>query len=118
MLISEKEKEPSGIKALYFFIYRIGKKVFRGKGLRHAPILGTTYEFLSRSLRPELVKVNGYRLYTDPVDGIDFSGASIDGEIKALVSLLEPILLLTMWLIVAIITPSIILPICQLTSSF
>lgn len=48
----------------------------------------------------------------------DFYGANINTKIKALVSLLEPLLLLTMGLIVAIIALSIIVPIYQLTSSF
>jgi len=48
----------------------------------------------------------------------DFYGANLDGNIKALVSLLEPILILTMGAIVAIIALSIIVPIYQLTSAF
>lgn len=48
----------------------------------------------------------------------DFYGANIDSNIKALVSLLEPLLLLSMGVIVATIALSIIVPIYQLTSSF
>jgi type IV pilus assembly protein PilC len=48
----------------------------------------------------------------------DFYEASIDSSIKALVSLLEPLLLLAMGIIVVVIALSIIVPIYQLTSSF
>jgi type II secretory pathway component PulF len=48
----------------------------------------------------------------------DFYEANLDSSIKALVSLLEPILLITMGVIVAVIALSIIVPIYQLTSSF
>ena len=48
----------------------------------------------------------------------DFYATSVDSTIKALVSLLEPILLLAMGLLVAIIALSIIVPIYQLTSQF
>jgi type II secretory pathway component PulF len=48
----------------------------------------------------------------------DFYEANLDGNIKALVSLLEPALLLSMGIIVAVIALSIIVPIYQLTSSF
>jgi type II secretory pathway component PulF len=48
----------------------------------------------------------------------EFYGANVDGEIKAVVSLLEPILLLTMGVMVAIIALSIIIPIYQLTTQF
>lgn len=48
----------------------------------------------------------------------EFYGANIDSRIKALVSLLEPLLLLSMGVIVAVIALSIIVPIYQLTSSF
>lgn len=48
----------------------------------------------------------------------DFYETNINSNIKALVSLLEPILLLSMGLIVAVIALSIIVPIYQLTSSF
>jgi type IV pilus assembly protein PilC len=47
-----------------------------------------------------------------------FYEAGIDGSIKALVSLLEPLLLLGLGAMVAIIALSIIVPIYQLTSSF
>ncbi|MGC9968458.1 MAG: type II secretion system F family protein [Minisyncoccia bacterium] len=47
-----------------------------------------------------------------------FYEANIDSNIKALVSLLEPMLLLSMGIIVAVIALSIIVPIYQLTSSF
>ena len=47
-----------------------------------------------------------------------FYESNIDSNIKALVSLLEPLLLLTMGAIVATIALSIIVPIYQLTSSF
>jgi type II secretory pathway component PulF len=48
----------------------------------------------------------------------DFYEANLDSNIKALVSLLEPMLLLSMGAIVALIALSIIVPIYQLTSSF
>ena len=48
----------------------------------------------------------------------DFYEANLDANIKALVSLLEPLLLITMGGIVAIIALSIIVPIYQLTTSF
>jgi type IV pilus assembly protein PilC len=48
----------------------------------------------------------------------DFYGANTDSNIQTLVSLLEPVLLLGMGLIVAVIALSIIVPIYQLTSSF
>jgi len=48
----------------------------------------------------------------------DFYGTNIDANIKALVSLLEPMMLLTMGLIVAVIALSIIVPIYQLTTNF
>lgn len=48
----------------------------------------------------------------------DFYEANLDANIKALVSLLEPLLLLVMGAVVAIIALSIIVPIYQLTSSF
>lgn len=48
----------------------------------------------------------------------DFYGANVDGEIKAVVSLLEPLLLLTMGVMVAVIALSIIIPIYQLTTQF
>jgi len=48
----------------------------------------------------------------------DFYEANLDANIKALVSLLEPLLLLFMGGIVALIALSIIVPIYQLTSSF
>ena len=48
----------------------------------------------------------------------DFYASSVDGSIKALVSLLEPMLLLTMGVIVAVIALSIIVPIYQLTTTF
>lgn len=47
-----------------------------------------------------------------------FYESNLDSSIKALVSLLEPMLLLSMGAIVAIIALSIIVPIYQLTSSF
>ncbi len=47
-----------------------------------------------------------------------FYASSVDNTIKALVSLLEPILLLTMGLLVAMIALSIIVPIYQLTTQF
>lgn len=48
----------------------------------------------------------------------DFYAASVDATIKALVSLLEPLLLLAMGLLVAMIALSIIVPIYQLTTQF
>ena len=48
----------------------------------------------------------------------EFYESNIDSNIKALVSLLEPALLLSMGAIVAVIALSIIVPIYQLTSSF
>ncbi len=48
----------------------------------------------------------------------DFYAANIDANVKALVSLLEPLMLLTMGILVAIIALSIIVPIYQLTSKF
>ena len=48
----------------------------------------------------------------------DFYESNVNSSVKALVSLLEPILLLSMGLIVAVIALSIIVPIYQLTSSF
>ncbi len=48
----------------------------------------------------------------------DFYAANVDASIKALVSLLEPILLLVMGGIVAMIALSIIVPIYQLTTKF
>ncbi len=48
----------------------------------------------------------------------DFYSANLDSNIKALVSLLEPLLLLGMGVIVAVIALSIIVPIYQITSSF
>lgn len=48
----------------------------------------------------------------------EFYAANVDSSVKALVSLLEPLMLLTMGLLVAIIALSIIVPIYQLTSSF
>jgi type IV pilus assembly protein PilC len=48
----------------------------------------------------------------------NFYEANIDANIKALVSLLEPILLLGLGAMVAVIALSIIVPIYQLTSSF
>ncbi len=48
----------------------------------------------------------------------DFYETNIDASIKSLVSLLEPLLLLTMGIIVVVIALSIIVPIYQLTSSF
>lgn len=48
----------------------------------------------------------------------DFYAASVDITLKSLVSLLEPILLLGMGLLVAVIALSIIVPIYQLTTQF
>ncbi len=48
----------------------------------------------------------------------DFYEANLDTSIKTLVSLLEPVLLLSMGAIVALIALSIIVPIYQLTSQF
>jgi type IV pilus assembly protein PilC len=48
----------------------------------------------------------------------DFYEANLDSNIKALVSLLEPLLLLVMGGVVALIALSIIVPIYQLTNSF
>ena len=48
----------------------------------------------------------------------DFYEANLDSNIKALISLLEPMLLLGMGAVVAMIALSIIVPIYQLTSSF
>jgi type II secretory pathway component PulF len=48
----------------------------------------------------------------------DFYGSNVDGNIKALVSLLEPFMLLAMGVMVAIIALSIIVPIYQLTTQF
>lgn len=48
----------------------------------------------------------------------DFYEANLDSNIKALVSLLEPMLLLGMGAVVALIALSIIVPIYQLTSAF
>ena len=48
----------------------------------------------------------------------DFYATNIDSSIKGLVSLLEPVLLLTMGGLVAIIALSIIVPIYQLTTQF
>jgi type IV pilus assembly protein PilC len=48
----------------------------------------------------------------------DFYGANIDGSIKGLMSLLEPVLLLLMGIMVAVIALSIIVPIYQLTTQF
>lgn len=48
----------------------------------------------------------------------EFYASSIDASIKSLVSLIEPMLLIFMGLIVAIIALSIIMPIYQLTSQF
>jgi type II secretory pathway component PulF len=47
-----------------------------------------------------------------------FYAANVDGEIKAVVSLLEPVLLLGMGIMVAVIALSIIVPIYQLTTQF
>jgi type II secretory pathway component PulF len=47
-----------------------------------------------------------------------FYESNIDANIKALVSLLEPAMLLVMGVLVAIIALSIIVPIYQLTTSF
>ena len=48
----------------------------------------------------------------------DFYGSSIDSSIKAAVSLIEPLMLLGMGLMVAIIALSIIIPIYQLSTQF
>ncbi len=48
----------------------------------------------------------------------DFYEANINANIKALVSLLEPVLLISMGAIVAVIALAIIVPIYQLTTSF
>ncbi len=48
----------------------------------------------------------------------DFYSSSVDNGIKTVVSLLEPVLLLTMALLVGIIAISIIVPIYQLTTQF
>ncbi len=48
----------------------------------------------------------------------DFYAANVDSDIKSLVSLLEPILLLIMGLIVGLIAISVIVPIYQLTTQF
>jgi type IV pilus assembly protein PilC len=48
----------------------------------------------------------------------DFYASSVDASIKTAVSLLEPILLVTMGIIVAVIALAIIVPIYQLTTSF
>lgn len=48
----------------------------------------------------------------------DFYESNINSNVKALVSLLEPVLLLGMGVMVAVIALSIIVPIYQLTSSF
>jgi type II secretory pathway component PulF len=48
----------------------------------------------------------------------DFYASSVDSRIKALVSLLEPVLLLVMGLLVGLIAIAIIVPIYQLTTQF
>lgn len=48
----------------------------------------------------------------------EFYSSSVDSNIKSLVSLIEPILLILMGVIVAVIALSIIMPIYQLTSQF
>ncbi len=48
----------------------------------------------------------------------DFYESSIDSNIKVLVSLLEPLMLLLMGVMVAIIALSIIVPVYQLTTQF
>jgi type II secretory pathway component PulF len=48
----------------------------------------------------------------------EFYESNIDGNIKALVSLLEPAMLLIMGVMVGVIALSIIVPIYQLTASF
>lgn len=48
----------------------------------------------------------------------DFYGANVDAEIKGAVSLLEPLMLLVMGVMVAIIALAIIVPIYQLTTHF
>lgn len=48
----------------------------------------------------------------------EFYNANIDGSIKTAVSLIEPIMLLMMGVVVAIIALSIIVPIYQMTTSF
>jgi type IV pilus assembly protein PilC len=48
----------------------------------------------------------------------DFYAANVDANVKAAVSLLEPILLLTMGVMVGVIALSIIVPIYQLTTQF
>jgi type IV pilus assembly protein PilC len=48
----------------------------------------------------------------------DFYGTNVDASIKALVSLVEPLMLLGMGVVVATIALSIIIPIYQLTSQF
>lgn len=48
----------------------------------------------------------------------DFYGANVDANIKAIVSLLEPFMLLVMGVLVAIIALAIIIPIYQLTTQF
>ena len=48
----------------------------------------------------------------------DFYEANVDGNIKALVSLLEPAMLLVMGVMVGVIALAIIVPIYQLTTQF
>jgi type IV pilus assembly protein PilC len=48
----------------------------------------------------------------------NFYAATVDASIKTAVSLIEPIMLLGMGLMVAVIALSIIIPIYQLTSQF
>jgi type IV pilus assembly protein PilC len=48
----------------------------------------------------------------------DFYNANIDSSIKTAVSLIEPVMLLLMGVIVAVIALSIIVPIYQMTTSF
>jgi type II secretory pathway component PulF len=48
----------------------------------------------------------------------DFYSSNVDGNIKALVSLLEPAMLLLMGAMVGVIALAIIVPIYQLTTSF
>ncbi len=56
------------------FIYNLGRKIFGGKGLRKYAVVDRAWSSMSRLVRDDTVMVNGYKMWSDVVNGIDFGG--------------------------------------------
>lgn len=81
-----KEKFKAKAKKIYrpplLFIYQQARALLKGRGLRQKfPLVNRGYALMSRLVKDDLIEVNGYKMYHDVVNGMDFARQTKGGGI-------------------------------------